>query len=212
MDHRANHWGRWWFVEPERVTMHFGIDYGARFAGTTAVCFDLGSSLLILQAAKKQDADAFCRDQISARKPSFVMIDAPLSLPRVYTKPRDAVFSPEDDYFFREADRQLGAMSPMFLGGLTARAMQLSAFFAAQGIPFFETWPSRLRSYFGSENRPECDVLAAQLKKLTGFELVADKAISPHGIDSALAWFAGWLKMHGRSNVYGSEAEGVVWC
>jgi hypothetical protein len=39
--------------------MHFGVDYGARFAGTTVICYEDGNQLVIAQT-RKQDADAFC--------------------------------------------------------------------------------------------------------------------------------------------------------
>ena len=49
-------------------------------------------------------------------------IDAPLSLPGVYKG-----LLGTKNYHYRECDQQVGAMSPLFLGGLTARAMELKS-------------------------------------------------------------------------------------
>jgi hypothetical protein len=104
--------------------MILSIDYGSKLAGTTAVCFEKNNQLHLAQSVKKQDADAWLRQLISTKKPAAVYIDAPLSLPGVYR-------GEGSDYFYRAGDRAVGAMSPMFLGGLTARAMQLRAAFPA---------------------------------------------------------------------------------
>ena len=64
-----------------------------------------------------------------------MFIDAPLSLPGVYKG-----LVGYEDYFFRKADKALKAMSPMFLGGLTARAMRLQAYL--RDFNFYETYPS----------------------------------------------------------------------
>lgn len=191
---------------------HLGIDFGARYAGTTALCFVMGKFLHVVQSTRKQDADEFCRQHISLLKPDFVMIDAPLSLPLVYRGTSASSAEAGTDFFFRHADRQLNAMSPMFLGGLTARAMQLASLFDPAGIPFFETWPARIRHYFGAEQRPDQETLNNQLLKLTGFGLSPGSQLTQHGTDSILAWYAGWLKINGMLRAYGHESEGLIWC
>lgn len=194
------------------MSTHIGIDFGARYAGTTALCFASGNTLHFIQARKKQDADDLCRRYISELKPDFVMIDAPLSLPFVYRGTSASSADASADFFFRHADRQLNAMSPMFLGGLTARAMQLASYFTPAGIPFFETWPTRIRHCFGSDQRPEPEALNSQISKVTGLGLIHDSRLTRHGIDSVLAWYAGWLKINGKLRAYGYESEGLIWC
>lgn len=191
---------------------HIGIDFGARYAGTTAICHVDNGCLRVVQSVKKQDADEFCRQMISRLKPDFVMIDAPLSLPAAYFRQVSPDDNPDADFFFRQADRQLKAMSPMFLGGLTARAMQLAFYFRRMEIPFYETWPTYIRKYFGSAERPQAGLLDAELRKATGMGLQDELQLSPHGIDSILAWYAGWIKIRGVSAVYGNQTEGLVWC
>jgi predicted nuclease with RNAse H fold len=167
---------------------------------------------MVMEVGKKQDADAFCKHHIQRLKPDFVMIDAPLSLPAAYKTNVGRDDNRVTDFFFRQADRQLSAMSPMFLGGLTARAMQLAAYFAPSGILFFETWPTRLRQYFGSDQRPEQESMHKHLLMTTGIGLLPDCQLSRHGIDSVLAWYSGWLKINKKSLVFGDAAEGLIWC
>ncbi|MCW8893152.1 MAG: hypothetical protein OQL18_07525, partial [Deltaproteobacteria bacterium] len=112
-----------------------GIDFGARKAGTTAVCFLASERLLVVEATKGANADLFLQPQLENIKPQKVFIDAPLSLSGGY-------FAFGGDYMFRSCDRELGAMSPMFLGGLTARAIKLKSEFCR--IEFIETCPRAL--------------------------------------------------------------------
>jgi predicted nuclease with RNAse H fold len=98
--------------------MHFGIDYGSKMAGTTVITYNQDNVLYQRSSVKNGDADAFILDCVTELQPGQIYIDAPLSLPL-------ACFGKGTDFFYREADRKLKAMSPMFLGGLTARAMKL---------------------------------------------------------------------------------------
>jgi predicted nuclease with RNAse H fold len=109
----------------------WGIDYGSKLAGTTSIAsidvdIEKGEpkngrmqcSVSLNSTVKKQDADAFILELAKRDAPELIFLDAPLSLPKAY-------FGDGTDYFYRPVDRLVGAMSPMFLGGLTARAMQL---------------------------------------------------------------------------------------
>ena len=184
---------------------HLGIDYGSRFAGTTAICFDDGKALQLVQSVKKQNADAFCAAHIHTLRPAFVMIDAPLSLPQAY-------FGKGDDFFFRKCDRELGAMSPMFLGGLTARAMQLRSQWSS--IPFFETWPRRVKQHFAVDDHlseaGKRALIADHIMASAGMEAISP-ILSQHAFDALLAWYAGWLKTQNRIQSVGQEDEGLIW-
>ena len=61
--------------------MHLGIDYGAKLAGTTAVCYEQNGQFHLLQSERKKDADKFIHQTIEKLQPATVFIDAPLSLP-----------------------------------------------------------------------------------------------------------------------------------
>ncbi len=180
------------------------IDYGAKLAGTTATCFVQNNELQLSQSAKKQDADAWLRSIIAAQQPSAVFMDAPLSLPSVYR-------GVGSDYHYRACDRAVGAMSPMFLGGLTARAMQLRAAFPE--LPFYEAYPAHhVRLLFAGATGYKTD-LDLFLEKLTErlpypFEKYPENW---HQVDAALAWLTGWR--HGRAEgiAFGEVGEGVIW-
>jgi len=97
-----------------------GIDYGNKYAGTTVICYNSRHEIKFVQSSKNADADSFLLNELTYLNPDLIMIDAPLSLPGVYW-----LSSEYKDHFFRSCDRELRAMSPMFLGGLTARAISL---------------------------------------------------------------------------------------
>lgn len=124
----------------------YGIDYGNKLAGTTAIVWlDTSVQTIRLSCSQKgKDADEFILQSIADVKPVCMFIDAPLSLPGVYSRMADY-----NDYFFRKADKQLRAMSPMFLGGLTARAMKLKNQLEAQQIQVYETYPAAQAARMG---------------------------------------------------------------
>lgn len=190
--------------------MHLGIDYGAKLAGTTAICFEKNGWLHLRQSEKKKDADKFVQHTIEELQPTAVFIDAPLSLPAAY-------FGKGDNYFYRECDKRLGGMSPMFLGGLTARAIKLTKSFEQTELPFYETYPAQIVKHFlldkteGYKKQKAflvtfCDVL----EKVCSHKF----AVAPsnwHQVDSALAWWAGHRFEKGEVKVYGEEQEGLIY-
>lgn len=183
---------------------HLGIDFGAKLAGTTAVCFAMDDQLHLLQSAKKQDADAWLRHVIAEQQTSAVFMDAPLSLPSVYRG-----FGA--DYHYRACDRAVGAMSPMFLGGLMARAMQLRSAFAE--IPFYEAYPAQLvRTIW-----PDCvlykcdlDLFCEKLAEMLPHPF-AQQPENWHQVDATLAWLTGWRYAQGEAVSFGEAEEGVIW-
>ena len=118
--------------------MVFGVDFGAQKAGTTVISGIESGRLVFRRSKKQRSADKFLIGFFSKRDPALIMLDAPLSLPGVLRE------LPEySDYFYRVADRELSAMSPMFLGGLTARAMKLAAKFTKIGHTVVECYPAK---------------------------------------------------------------------
>jgi predicted nuclease with RNAse H fold len=195
--------------------MHIcGIDYGSKLAGTTVVCaFNDGTGQVHFHAlAPKRDADAFLLDYLLQTQPKLIFLDAPLSLPGVY---RDL---PEcQDYFYREADRQLAAMSPMFLGGLTARAMQLEATLRQNGLAVYETYPAaqarrlNLHSEGYKKDPAAIGLVLRQIHKNHPalFSEITGMA-SWHHVDALLALLAAVRFTRGEHLVYGNEAEGII--
>lgn len=208
MDYRSGNWCGWRFISCTGLEMHFGIDFGAKLAGTTALCYDTSFELVIIQTTKKQDADLFCSEWIEKLSPEFVMIDAPLSLPKAY-------HGQGDDFFYRDCDRQLQAMSPMFLGGLTARAMRLAKFWAKSGKIFYEAYPRMVETVIPESRRDKsnalyCDDIVAFIRKETELEIKFMQN-SKHSCDALLAWFAGYRKSKGIAHKTGEISEGLIW-
>ena len=193
-----------------KANMHLGIDYGAKLAGTTAICFEQSGQLHIRQSDKKRDADKFIQQAITQLQPKSIFIDAPLSLPLAY-------FGKGDNYFYRDCDKLLKGMSPMFLGGLTARAMKLANTYEKTGISFLETYPAQIVKHYlveiteGYKQQKEflanfCEILVEQFPY--HFAVIPSNW---HQVDSALAWWAGWRYKNGKVKIYGNEEEGVIY-
>ena len=190
--------------------MHFGIDYGSKMAGTTVITYDDGNFLKQISSLKNKDADQFIIQAIEDLKPKNVFIDAPLSLPNAY-------FGKGQDYFYREADKELKAMSPMFLGGLTARAMKLKAEMEKSGIEVFETYPGALvrsRSdllnvYDKKAKRPGEALLDVVVNLLGNYQIKAQPT-NMHQLDSLLAWASGLRFAESRCEMVGNEEEGII--
>jgi predicted nuclease with RNAse H fold len=186
-----------------------GIDYGSKLAGTTAIAFPLAGSIRVVKSKKKQDADAFILRWVEEYAPEQLFIDAPLSLPGVYRHPEQY-----EDYFYRKADRQLSAMSPMFLGGLTARAMRLRA--AMPAIQVMEVYPgglARLLALDLSRYKKDKAYLPEAIQALapffTGYEFPAELP-GWHSFDALLALASGYRFMQARHITYGTAEEGQI--
>ena len=192
--------------------MHFGIDYGSKLAGTTVICFEKNEQLHLLQSEKKKDADAFVKQQIDALQPSQVFIDAPLSLPAAYFHPEKET---EPNFFFRQCDKEVRGMSPMFLGGLTARAIKLKHNYLNTSVLFFETYPSFLVKTLFPDTliyKKKKAEIADFLKILTPV-LPFKLAVTPtnwHQVDGILAWLSGHRYLNGWALEIGEIEEGLI--
>jgi uncharacterized protein len=188
-----------------------GVDYGSKLSGTTVVANFDGAKWTFAHSEKKKDADQFLLEWVSQRQPEQIFLDAPLSLPAVYAQNTD-----KDDYFYRAADRALGAMSPMFLGGLTARAMRLKQQFLKLGAQTYEAYPGALARELGltaaGYKKEEAalpdllQLLAPELPLPVAPELVVNR----HAFDALLAWITGWRYLQGKNLQFGDPEEGVI--
>jgi len=183
-----------------------GIDYGSKLAGTTVICFLKNNKIHFLQSEKKKDADAFIKQFLSDNDYTQVFLDAPLSLPGAY-------FGKGEDYFYRQCDKETNAMSPMFLGGLTARAMRLEA--EVPQCNFHESYPGYLI-------RKELDYAELYDKKSTynsrlHNQLKKDYKIAfnrlPqnwHQLDALCCWLSGLRNRNMKSIAIGNKVEGQI--
>ena len=183
-----------------------GIDFGARTAGTTVVCSREDSIFRFQRCNKGKDADAWLDDTVKALQPDAIYIDAPLSLPGAY-------FGRGSDHFFRQADRIAGGMSPMFLGGLTARAIRLAEQWRAAGISVMEVYPgAHIRQEWGTLDIPSGKTIPHDtLRVMAGtFELPPPEPDDRHAADAWLCWLIGHRHRQGTAHVAGDPVEGVI--
>lgn len=189
-----------------------GVDYGSKLAGTTAAAYVADGELSISQSQRGQNADEWLWQLINSIKPSQVFIDAPLTLPKVYSQ---GIYSSGEEYFYRACDKEVQAMSPMFIGGLTARAIQIRARLSEAGIAILETYPSQLARQLFSHLPEYKKSLAAlplftdALQGLLPIPLHQPPA-SWHQYDSLLAWLSGYRHSQGQAILYGDATEGRI--
>jgi uncharacterized protein len=185
-----------------------GIDYGAKLAGTTALAWMDKSGITIVQSEKKLDADVFILQVVSEIKPTIIFLDAPLSLPPAFTNPSST------EYFYRKGDKELYAMSPMFIGGLTARAMKLKRKLEEDNIHVFETYPAGLNKKVIQSEYYKKDL--AQFEKVIRESLkVFDAKIETiattwHQMDALLALVSALRWQQGEHLTFGDEGEGQI--
>jgi predicted nuclease with RNAse H fold len=194
-----------------------GIDFGAKLAGTTVIATidDIGS-LTFQSSGKKQDADIFLINAIEAIQPDLIAIDAPLSLPLRYKKEQS-----NGSFFYRFADIETGAMSPMFLGGLTARAMQLHSHLLNLNVKIIEAYPGHLAKTFKfpdaykKENQAieVCfDIISKYWKEnITPIHIKSEIPENWHQLDALLALTIAFRFHKNIAKSYGMADEGLIW-
>ena len=186
-----------------------GIDYGNKYAGTTVICYNSRNKVQFIQSSKNADADSFLLNELGYLHPDLIMIDAPLSLPGVYW-----LGSAYNDHFFRRCDRELQAMSPMFLGGLTARAINLKG--KMNGTQIMETYPRKLVEIMKlpaslyKQDKKELASFADHLREILFVRFNASQITSWHHMDALLAFLSGVRYMEKRCERFGIHEEGIV--
>lgn len=188
-----------------------GIDYGSKVAGTTAIAYLDKGRISFAQSRKKEDADIFIYQHLSEMNPKYVFLDAPLSLPGVFNHPESY-----NDYFFRQADRAAGGMSPMFLGGLTARAMQLKGKLSRLGIQTFEVYPGALAKVFKlsalgyKKKSDQINNCLSVIQKHLPYAIQTNLINNWHQFDALLAFTSGWRYLNQLHITFGELEEGII--
>ena len=191
----------------------WGIDFGSKLAGTTVVAYEAGGKVCFRASVKKQDADQMIVSLAAELSPELIGIDAPLSLPGVFTG-RPGF----EDYFYRQCDKFTKAMSPMFLGGLTARAIKLAAGLETAGTKLIEVYPVKagvdmeLKQYGYRSKGPDVEKIIDQLIATSGLEpeLTPDR-LTGHHIDAWLALIITKNQAAGKARQAGDAAEGLIY-
>lgn len=183
---------------------HIGIDFGAKKAGTTAIAYEKNKQIKVIISNKNEDADLFIKSFLKSNKIEYIFIDAPLSLPKVFTS-KDK--SNSSNYFYRKCDVESKAMSPMFIGGLTARAIKLKDSFPS--IKFIETYPKllahKIDNVYYKKNKL---IFVKAIEKY--FEIKIEEQKTWHEIDAILAYLSGCRYLKNEHHSYGDEDEGII--
>lgn len=183
---------------------HIGIDFGGKLNGTTAICYQENRHLTFRQSTKKQDSSEMIKEFVHLHKPDFVFIDVPLSLPGIYRGLKGC-----SDYMYRQSDRELDAMSPMFLGGFTARGIELKDYLESLGIQVFETYPADIKKICGiAKDTPleESYSLFSQYIKLPPAKTPANN----HQLDALVCWTGGAAYLKNKHHFAGNPKEGLI--
>ena len=190
----------------------WGIDYGKKLSGNTVICEKKDDYLKYFKAAKNQDADQFILDLMNQHSPVLIFIDAPLSLPGVYHDK-----TAYDNYFYRFCDRQLGAMSPMFLGGLTARAIRLKDQIEQAGIEIKETYPKTIAKQFKlkdlgyRQNKTNIEMCTEQINQTSLLDIDKKQILSWHHFDALLALLSAIRYKLDLHFTHGHKEEGLIY-
>lgn len=181
-----------------------GIDYGSKMAGTTAICWKQGSQLHVRQSSKNKDADKFIFTHVAELEPQRIYIDAPLSLPSIYSK------GTGNNYFYRECDVKLKAMSPMFIGGLTARGIKLKDELIKGGVEINEVYPAALvrTLSLGQTYKQDLEKFRIAISDLLEAEIPS--IANWHQADAILAWISGKRHQENNEESYGRPSEGII--
>lgn len=185
-----------------------GIDYGALKSGNTSIAHYDGRKISFYKSERNKSSDNFILDFVENNKEiSKIFMDAPLSIPGVYKN-----LPNKNDYFYRDADRELQAMSPMFLGGLTARAMKLKKFLENQSINVYEVYPKAVANAMGLidyKKMQKAEVIYSVSEKIQE-SIIVDETENDHELDSLLAWFSGYRYLKGNATLFGDKEEGQI--
>lgn len=190
----------------------WGIDYGSKLAGTTVMAAWQDGNITLAASQKKQDADSMILKMAKAEQPNFIFLDAPLSLPLVYQGVEGY-----SDYFYRKADKEVKGMSPMFLGGLTARAMKLQAQLSNLNIPVYETYPALharqfdLKSLNYKKQVQYIGGVTRFLKEQLPFDFDKKLVKSWHHVDALLALYGAFRFYKNEHKMIGDTREGIIY-
>ena len=189
-----------------------GIDYGSKLSGNTVIALLWDRRISFHKAAKKKDADYMIKEISEKFGPDYLFIDAPLSLPGIYTNSSDY-----NDYFYRIADKEIGAMSPMFLGGLTARAMRLAHDLNKKGIKVIESYPAavartlKFNDMGYKKEKQNIAKVIPLLKEYLGVPFKESDVSAWHHIDALLTLVIAKRYFESTHRVFGEKNEGLIY-
>lgn len=189
------------------------VDFGSKTSGyTAAALLDSDERVSLHQSVKGKNADEWLKGLIKGCTPDIIAIDAPLSLPGVYSTTEGCT-----NYHYRQCDLEVNAMSPMFLGGLTARAIEMKDWIQATlRAEVIEIYPKLVAQDLGLDKRYKkdlaylteaLDILSAELSG----DLDASQVTNWHRFDALLALWTASKYAAGAAEKIGLETEGIIY-
>ena len=189
------------------------VDFGSKTSGfTAAALFNSEGRISLHQALKGSNADVWLKELIKRHTPDIIAVDAPLSLPGVYARTEGCT-----NYHYRQCDLEVSAMSPMFLGGLTARAIEMKDWIhATLRAEVIEIYPKLVAQDLGLDKRYKkdfaylteaLDILSAELSG----SLDASQVTNWHRFDALLALRTASKYAAGAAKKIGLETEGIIY-
>ena len=190
-----------------------GVDYGSKTSGFTCAAIIHDGAISVHQATKNKDADKWLKDLLEPLKPNVIGIDAPLSIPGALRE-----IDGFTNYHYRKADLEAKAMSPMFLGGLTARAIELAHWLRqTTASKVIEVYPKltaqelQLDSKRYKKDKVFLQEAKDALASDTGWNLDAVEVDNWHQYDALMALRTAELYINEKANVLGDKAEGLIY-
>ena len=187
-----------------------GIDYGTKMSGNTALAYLDDTGIQVLQCLKNTDADQWITTQVTHLNLKKIYLDAPLSLPGGF-------LGYNDQFHYRACDLELSAMSPMFLGGLTARAISLSKGLEKQKVTSCEVYPGgfirahdTLRECYHKKDVTTVSHMVHKLSQIFPFS-IQTSIENYHQVDALICWWIGYRHTQGLAKAYGDVREGQIW-
>lgn len=183
-----------------------GIDYGGKTTGNCALAYIENGRIISVQIPKTKNPDSEIKKFILNHSIDLVFIDAPLSLPIAYTNPKLG-----NNFHYRQADLETKAMSPMFLGGFTARAMALKSNIETAIVK--ETYPKQFLKTYGlgyTEATAKATLKIALNKTESNFSIKTNIS-TKHQFDAILALCSALRYVNGLCTTYGNEREGLIY-
>lgn len=179
-----------------------GIDYGAQTSGNTVIAHKEEHRVHLIQIPQKKHTDTWLQAQLVDLKSDVVYLDAPLSLPLAFS-------GLGDNFHYRKCDQLTKAMSPLFLGGLTARAMQLKHDLSS--LIFHEVYPAFFQSErIGSLHyKNNMDLFLDDLHKTHPFQL-QHSPDNWHQVDALIALLIGQRHQQKKHREVGNPQEGII--
>lgn len=179
-----------------------GIDFGAQLSGNSVIAHLNNDQVQFIQVAKKKHTDSWLKSMFEEINPESVYIDAPLSIPNAY-------HGQGQNFHYRKADIETSAMSPMFLGGLTARAMSLKNSFKT--VAFYEVYPAFFQSKLIKSNHYKKDIDSFLLELLEKIPThLNDTPTNWHQIDALMALLSGLRHQNNEHLEMGDINEGII--